>query len=125
MTKIQVKLIGVSSFAALIGAGAHWALADDAVAVAPNHYKVEFENDKVRIIRITYAPGEEAALHDHKNGVIVNLANYSVQFTEANGTKRPVESSTAGTFQWAPADSHAAKNVGNSRAEALYIELKN
>jgi hypothetical protein len=27
--------------------------------------------------------------------------------------------------KWSPADTHAAKNVGNTRAEALYIELKN
>lgn len=125
MTRIQVQLIAVSCFAVLIGAGTHWALAEDASAVAPNRYRVEFENDKVRVLRITYAPGEDAPLHDHKNGVVVNLANYSVQFTEANGKQRPVETSTAGTFQWAPADSHAAKNVGSTRAEALYIELKN
>lgn len=125
MTRIQVKTIAVSSFVALIGVGAHWALADDAVAVAPNHYKVEFENDKVRVIRISYAPGEESAMHDHKNGVVINLANYTVQFTAADGTTQPAETSSAGTFQWSPADTHAAKNVGTTRAEALYIELKN
>ena len=45
--------------------------------------------------------------------------------TAADGTKPPVEPAIPGTFQWSPADSHAAKNVGNTRAEALYIELKN
>jgi hypothetical protein len=119
------KVLALSSSLLLIGVGVRSALAEDAVVVAPNHYKVEFENDKVRIIRITYAPCEESAMHDHKNGVVVNLANYSVQFTAADGTKLPVETSTAGTFQWAPADMHAAKNVGTARAEALYIELKN
>ena len=119
------KVLALSSSLLLIGVGVRSVLAEDAVVVAPNHYKVEFENEKVRIIRITYAPGEEAAMHDHKNGVVVNLANYSVQFTNADGTTRPVETSTAGTFQWAPADMHASKNIGTTRAEALYIELKN
>ena len=32
------------------------ALAQDAAKVDPDHYNVEFENDQVRIIRITYAP---------------------------------------------------------------------
>jgi predicted metal-dependent enzyme (double-stranded beta helix superfamily) len=109
----------------LIGVGVRSALAEDAVVVAPNHYKVEFENDKVRIIRIIYAPGEEAPMHDHKAGVVVNLASYRVQFTAADGTTPPVETAMPGTFQWSPADSHASKNVGNTRAEALYIELKN
>jgi quercetin dioxygenase-like cupin family protein len=119
------KTFALSAAMLAIAGGAHWALADDAVKVAPNHYKVEFENEKIRVIRITYAPGEESALHDHKNGVVVNLTNFSVQFTAADGTKRPVEPATAGSFQWSPADSHAAKNVGNAPAEALYIELKN
>jgi predicted metal-dependent enzyme (double-stranded beta helix superfamily) len=124
MASIHIKVVALSSTLLLIGAGAYRALAEDAVTVAPNHYKVEFENEKVRVIRITYAPGEESSTHDHKNGVVVNLGDYSVQFTEADGTTRPVETSAAGTFQWSPADTHAAKNVGNTRAEALYIELK-
>lgn len=119
------KTLALSAALLAVGLGAHWAFADDAVKVAPRQYKVEFENDKVRVIRITYAPGEESALHDHKNGVVVNLTNFSVQFTAADGTTQPVEPATAGSFQWSPADSHAAKNVGNARAEALYIELKN
>lgn len=125
MANMRVKVLALSSSLVLIGAGAHRALADDAVAVAPNHYKVEFENDKVRVIRITYAPGEEAPMHDHKNGVVVNLSSFRVQFTAADGTTPPVEPATPGTFQWSPAEAHASKNVGNTRVEALYIELKN
>ena len=125
MSRITTARISLLALSLSIGAGGHRVLAADAVEVAPTHYKVEFENDKVRIIRITYAPGDESALHDHKNGVVVNLAAYRVQFTAADGTKPPVEPAIPGTFQWSPADSHAAKNVGNTRAEALYIELKN
>ena len=32
---------------------------EDAVIADPKHYTVEFENDKVRIIRIKYGPGEK------------------------------------------------------------------
>jgi len=124
MTNTQ-KTLALSVAMLAIGFGGHWALADDAVKVAPNHYKVEFENDKVRILRITYAPGEESAMHEHKDGVVVNLANYTVQFKMADGTSPAAQATKAGTFEWSPAQMHAAKNVGDTRAEALFIELKN
>lgn len=126
--KSQVRARTSLTFAlpsAVLFLGCSSAVADDAVAVAPNHYKVEFENDKVRVIRITYAPGEESAMHEHKDAVVVNLGTYSVQFTAADGTSPPPEQAAAGTFQWSPAQMHASKNVGNTRAEALLIELKN
>ena len=50
------------------------ALAQDAAKVDPDHYNVEFENDQVRIIRITYAPGEKSVMHEHPDDVVVFLA---------------------------------------------------
>ena len=100
------------------------AIAEDATVVAPNHYKVEFENDKVRVIRITYGPGEEAAMHEHPDAVLVNLSNFTVQFTLADGAMPPAEPATAGSVAWAAAAMHSAKNVGSGRAEALLIEIK-
>jgi hypothetical protein len=55
MSKVMtttLKALAVSSSLLLIGVGVRSALAEDAVVVAPNNYKVELENDKVRIIRI-------------------------------------------------------------------------
>ena len=37
--------------------------AQDAVAVDPAHHKVEFENDQVRVLRVTIAPGEKTPTH--------------------------------------------------------------
>ena len=37
----------------------------DPTSVDAAHYKVEFENDRVRILRITYGPGEESVMHHH------------------------------------------------------------
>ena len=35
------------------------AVAQDATVVDPEHYTVEFENDYVRIVRISYGPNEK------------------------------------------------------------------
>jgi quercetin dioxygenase-like cupin family protein len=37
----------------------------DAVKADPKHYKVEFENEKVRVLRITYGPNERSEMHTH------------------------------------------------------------
>ncbi len=99
------------------------AVAEDATVVAPDKYKVEFENDKVRVIRITYGPGQESAMHEHADGVVVNLTDLNVQFTLPDGTMPPAEPGPAGSFTWTPAGMHAATNIGG-RAEALLIEIK-
>jgi len=39
------------------------ASAQDAAKVDPKHYKVEFENSQVRILRIHYGPHEKSVMH--------------------------------------------------------------
>ena len=39
--------------------------ADDPVKVDPKHYVVEFENDRVRVVRIKYKAGEKSVMHSH------------------------------------------------------------
>ena len=99
-------------------------LAEDATVAAPDHYKVEFENDRVRVIRITYGPGEESAMHEHKDGVVIYLTDMTVEFTLPDGTTPPAQAVTAGGSEWAPAEMHAARNIGDEPIEALMIEFK-
>ncbi len=43
--------------------------ADDPVKVDSKHYKIEFENDRVRVVRIKYGPGEKSVMHSHPESV--------------------------------------------------------
>lgn len=115
-----IRLAALAVSLCFIGSAA----ADDATVVAPDHYKVEFENDKVRVIRITYGPGDESAMHEHGDGVVVNLTDLTVQFTLPDGTMPPAEPGPAGSATWSPAGMHSAKNTGSAPAEALLIEIK-
>ena len=56
-------------------------LAQDATKVDSTHYKVEFENDQVRVLRISYGPGEKSVMHEHREGVEVFLTDHRVKFT--------------------------------------------
>ena len=62
----------------------------DAAKLDPDHYKVEFENDKMRVLRIKYPPGEKSVMHDHSEGVVVVLKDQKAKFTKPNG----------GVFYW-------------------------
>lgn len=43
-----------------------WDPALDAVTAAPNHHKVLFENDNLRVLEVTLHPRDEEPLHHHR-----------------------------------------------------------
>ena len=43
-----------------------WTPEMDALAVAPQHHKVLFENDEVRVLEVTVPPGVREPLHAHR-----------------------------------------------------------
>lgn len=43
-----------------------WSSELDAVIAAPKNHKILLENDKVRVLEVTLAPGEKEALHHHR-----------------------------------------------------------
>ena len=99
------------------------ALAQDAVKVDAKHYKVEFENAKVRVLHATYAPHEKSVMHSHPDAVAVFLTDGKVRFTFANGKTQDADAK-AGTAMWNPATTHLPENVGDKAFEVMVIELK-
>ena len=72
---------------------------EDAVKADPQHYTVEFENDRVRVIRIKYGPGEKSVMHTHGPNVAISLTTNTVRMTLPDGTSSEV-TGEAGTFDW-------------------------
>lgn len=99
------------------------AFAQDAAKADPKHYKVEFENDQVRILRISYGPGEKSVMHGHPNAVAVALTDVNGKFTLPDGKTQPV-TQKAGTAFWTPAGKHLPENVGSKPFELILVELK-
>ena len=95
----------------------------DAVTLDPDHYTVEFENDKVRVLRIKYGPGEKSVMHDHPESVVVVLNDQKGKFTLPGGesfTANP----KAGSVFWTNAARHLPENIGADTTDVLQIELK-
>ena len=99
------------------------ALAQDATKVDSTHYKVEFENDQVRIVRISYGPGEKSVMHEHPAGVVVFLTDSQSKFTFPDG-KTEEMSVKAGETGWTSAVKHLPENTGDKPFELILVEMK-
>jgi hypothetical protein len=83
----------------------------DPVAVDARHYKVEFENEHVRVLRVHYEPREKGQTHEHiLNRVVVYL-------NDQPGAK-------ADDARMAGAATHAEENASDQPADRIAVELK-
>jgi quercetin dioxygenase-like cupin family protein len=99
------------------------AMAQDPVKVDAKHYKVEFENDRVRVLHITYGPHEKSVMHAHPANVAVFLTDSSAKFTLPDGKTVPSEFK-AGMVQWDAGGKHLPENVSDKPFELILVELK-
>jgi quercetin dioxygenase-like cupin family protein len=95
----------------------------DSIALDPDHYTAEFENDKVRILRITYGSGEESVMHYHPDSVAVFLTEHRAHMTAPDGSTAEAEAA-AGSVLFSPAGQHLPKNVSEGPLELILVELK-
>jgi quercetin dioxygenase-like cupin family protein len=99
------------------------AAAQDAVKADPKHYKVVFENDQVRVLHITYGPGEKSVMHGHPANVAVFLTDGLVRFATPDGKSQDV-TVKAHTTQWDPGGAHLPANMGDKPFSVMLVELK-
>ena len=99
------------------------ALAQDAVTADPKHYKVEIENDEVRVLRVTYGPHEKSAMHSHPANVAVFRTDAQVTFTLPDG-KTIDATMKAGEAKWDGGGTHLPHNTSDQPLELILVELK-
>jgi len=114
--------ISVSLFVFALAAASS-SSAQDPIKVDAKHYKVELENDQVRVLRVTYGPHEKSPMHEHPAGVAVAITDAVVKFTLADGKseERPLK---AGQVLWLAAEKHAPENLSDKPFEVVLTELK-
>ena len=99
------------------------ARAQDPTKVDAKHYKVEFENDQVRVLRITYGPGEKSVMHEHPDALAIFLTDSKGKFTLPDGSRQAPEMK-AHTTMWTPGGQHLPENTGDKPFEVILVELK-
>jgi len=108
---------------ALVPLAAGPAFAQDPVVVDSTHYKVVFENEYVRVLRISYGPNEVSVMHHHPAGVAVFLVDGKTEFTLPDG--QTVEGdSKAGDAVWTEEGLHLPRNLSDQPFELILVELK-
>ena len=111
------------SLGAVVLLAASSLMGQDPVKVDPQHYKVEFENAKVRVLRVKYGPHEKSPMHEHPDAVAVYVTDVHGQFRLPDGSTQKTDGK-AGQAQWTPAGKHAPANTGDSPFEVIVVELK-
>ncbi|HET8725648.1 MAG TPA: hypothetical protein VFM53_15730 [Anaeromyxobacteraceae bacterium] len=93
----------------------------DAVKVTSTD-RLEFENDRVRIVRYSIGAGETTPMHDHPTGVQILLTDARARQTTPDGKTAEV-AGKARAARFRPALSHAVENLGD-RFEGILVDLK-
>ena len=99
------------------------ALAQDAAKVDSKHYKVEFENKRVRVLRIKYGPHEKSVMHGHPDAVAIFQTDGRVKFTYPGG-KTEERDMKAGQTMFSAALKHLPENLSDGDMEVILVELK-
>ncbi|MCQ1957054.1 cytoplasmic protein [Arthrobacter sp. zg-Y826] len=127
-------------------------MTQDPVESNPDHYKVVFENDRVRVLEYRDAPGHTSVRHRHPDSVMLTASSFRRRLhsgggpgvgpvpgpmpgagegpgpgpgapTPAPGGGMDVEL-PAGAVRWLPAQEHYGENTGETETHVFFVELK-
>jgi len=121
MKNLSYLSIGAALFAFILAVRP--IAAQDPTVVDANHYKVEFENASVRVLRVHYGAKEKSVMHSHPDAVAVSLGEMRGNFTMPGG-KKELRSFKAGQVRWTPAETHLPENLNNKPFDVILVELK-
>lgn len=131
MKDIRWQFLDTSKMAGSSGNGS-WERDRDAMAAAPHHHRVLFENEEVRVLEVTILPGEKEEFHTHECKSLFIVDSFAdMRYYGANQEvlyERPAPPPHIArtTLTWKePEGLHAIENV--SQAQVLHgirIELK-
>lgn len=87
------------------------------------HCKVEMENDRMRILRFKYSPGETYVMRGRLSMIGIFLGNATFRLTYPNGTSELVSATPGQIIEFQEMD-HFGENIGSEPFELLAFELK-
>ena len=119
MSLVRFSVISITLFAfatALLKA-------QDLVKVSPSQAQVMLENDRVRVIKLTYKPGESVPLHTHPAVVVVYITPCKSSFRSTDN-EAGEHDLAAGTVRWSNGTTHVNQNTGKTVCEVMLVELK-
>ncbi len=95
----------------------------DAVRLDPARYTVDFENDRVRIVRLGFAPHEQGLMVSHPPRVLVTLTEVAVKLKFLDG-RTDERGAPAGVAAWLEAETLQTENARSESLQVVLIEPK-
>jgi hypothetical protein len=96
----------------------------DPVKLDAKHYKVELENDRVRVVRIKYGGNEGSVMHQHPPGIGVFLTDADFKFSYPDGRAEDIHAKAGQVLWFGEVWEHNPQNLSDAGAEVIYVELK-
>ncbi|HEV3331442.1 MAG TPA: hypothetical protein VG096_10700 [Bryobacteraceae bacterium] len=95
----------------------------DPVKLDPKYHIVDFENDRVRVLRTILEPHIKSPMHEHPAYVVVYLTELHTTMKLGDGSvvdnpRRP------GEIAWRDPLKHETENIGDHTAVEIQVELK-
>ena len=94
----------------------------DAAIVAPDLYKVAKDTMGIRVLEITYKPGDSSAMHSHPDNVLYVIDGGKAQMTAKDGSMKMNELKS-GMIAINGAGTHSVKNTGTTTMRAILVEV--
>ncbi len=92
--------------------------------VSPEVYKVLLENDDVKVLEVTFAPGQSDLMHEHGVLTYYGIKGGKLQNTLPDGTVREMEAPDGFVGHGDKIVKHQMKNVGTDTARFILVEHK-
>ena len=96
----------------------------DPVKLDPKHYKIEMENNQVRVVRIKYRGREKSVMHQHPPGIGVFLTDAHFKFSYPDGKTENIKAKRGQYLWFGDVWEHDPVNLSSKSAEVIYVELK-
>jgi quercetin dioxygenase-like cupin family protein len=88
----------------------------------PQHYRVVYENERVRVLEYRDQPGDRTTPHQHPDSLMYTLSAFRRRLV-SGAEQRDVEI-PAGMAGWVPAQQHSGENIGDTPTHCIFVELK-
>jgi quercetin dioxygenase-like cupin family protein len=96
---------------------------DDIVQISPDVHQVIFENDTIRLLEVTVAPGATVPMHTNPENINYILEGGTLRLVNPDGSVVDVQVVERQVIP-APVGRHAVENIGSTAVRTLCIELK-
>jgi hypothetical protein len=99
------------------------AKSQDPLKVDPGHFKVEFENDQVRVVRVHFDPHYKSTMNQVPPRVVILLTDEHIRVTFPDGTSAD-RHLKAGTAFWTERGQGRPENLSDLPFELIWVVPK-